>query len=130
MNMATRQYAVKSYRSGMMAEVEEATPHRLIQMLFEGALQRVASAKGAMLRNEVAEKGLEIGRAIAIIGGLRDSLNLQQGELAQNLDSLYEYMERRLFEANLKNNSDVLDEVSSLLREVKLAWDAIANSNQ
>lgn len=127
MNLGVRKYAVNSYRSGMFAEVEEASPHRLIQMLYEGGLQRIAIAKGALMRNEVAEKGENISRAIAIIGGLRSSLDLKQGEIAQNLDNLYEYMERRLLEANLKNDVGILDEVSGLLREIKTAWDAVGS---
>lgn len=125
MNMVARQYAVNSYKSGMVAGVEEASPHRLIQMLFEGGLQCMASAKGALLRNEVLEKGQEISRAIAIIGGLRESLNLDHGDLAHNLDRLYEYMGRRLLEANLRNDAEILDEVTDLLRDIKSAWDAI-----
>ena len=126
MNMGARSYAVNSYRSGAVAEIEEASPHRLIQMLYEGGLQRIAVAKGAIQRKEIQLKGESIGRAIAIIGGLRSSLDLSQGEMATNLDNLYEYMERRLLEANLKNDEGILDEVSGLLREIKSAWDAIA----
>ncbi|MGD7036783.1 flagellar export chaperone FliS [Methylotuvimicrobium buryatense] len=125
MNSGVRQYAVNSYKSGMVAEIEEASPHRLIQMLYEGGLQRIAIAKGALMRNQIAEKGENISRAIAIIGGLRSSLDLKQGEIAQNLDNLYEYMERRLLEANLKNDVAILDEVSGLLKEIKVAWDAV-----
>ncbi len=125
MNMGARQYAVNSYKLGVVAEVEEASPHRLIQMLYEGGLQRIAVAKGAIQRNEIAMKGQNISAAISIIGGLRSSLDLSQGEIARNLDNLYEYMERRLLEANLKNDLEVLDEVSGLLRDVKSAWDAI-----
>ncbi|GAB4260400.1 MAG: flagellar export chaperone FliS [Methylomicrobium sp.] len=128
MNLGIRQYAVNSYKSGMVAEVEEASPHRLIQMLYEGGLQRIAFAKGALMRNQIAEKGENISRAIAIIGGLRSSLDLSQGEIAQNLDNLYEYMERRLLEANLKNDVAILDEISGLLKEIKLAWDAVGGA--
>lgn len=125
MNMGARQYAVNSYKTGVVAEVEEASPHRLIQMLFEGCLQRMAAAKGAMQHNEIAMKGENIGKAIGILGGLRASLDLSQGEIATNLDRLYDYMERRLVEANLKNDVSIIDEVSSLLRDVRSAWDAI-----
>lgn len=126
MNMGARQYAVNSYKQGVVSEVKEASPHRLIQMLYEGGLQRIAVAKGAIQRKEVALKGESIGKAIAIVGGLRASLDLSQGEIPRNLDNLYEYMERRLLEANLKNDTAILDEVSTLLRDVKSAWDAIA----
>ena len=125
MNMNVRQYAVNSYKTGAIAEIEEASPHRLIQMLFEGCLQRIAVAKGAIQRKEVALKGESISKAIGILGGLRGSLDLSQGEIANNLDRLYEYMERRLVDANLKNDVVILDEVTGLLKDVKAAWDAI-----
>lgn len=125
MNMNVRRYAVNSYKTGAIAEIEEASPHRLIQMLFEGCLQRIAVAKGAIQRKEVALKGESISKAIGILGGLRGSLDLSQGEIANNLDRLYEYMERRLVDANLKNDVVILDEVTGLLKDVKAAWDAI-----
>lgn len=128
MNMGARQYAVNSYKFGVVAEVEGASPHRLIQMLYEGGLQKIAVAKGAIQRKDIAAKGDNIGKAIAIIGGLRASLDLSQGEIAVNLGRLYDYMERRLLEANLKSDAEILDEVSGLLREVKTAWDAIGTS--
>jgi flagellar protein FliS len=97
-------------------------------MLFEGALERLASAKGHLQRNEIASKGEQIGKAINIIGGLHDSLNLEAGgELARNLDVLYDYMQRRLLQANQKSDPAVLDEVAGLLRELKAGWDAIAS---
>jgi flagellar protein FliS len=108
------------------AQAVEATPHRLIQMLMEGGLTRIAQARGAMDRQQTALKGELIGKAIGIIGGLRNGLDLNAGgELAANLDSLYEYMVSRLLEANLKNVPEPLDEVAELLRNVKSGWDAI-----
>jgi flagellar protein FliS len=96
-------------------------------MLMEGGLDRIAQAHGAMQRGQVAQKGELIGKAVAIIGGLRDGLDMQKGgELAGNLDRLYDYMTGRLLQANLKNDPDLLDEVAGLLREIKSAWDAIA----
>ncbi|MBT8766444.1 flagellar export chaperone FliS [Metapseudomonas boanensis] len=120
--------ALRQYQSvDVQAQVFETTPHRLIQMLMEGGLGRLAQARGAMERGQTAQKGELIGKAIAIIGGLRDGLDHQKGgELAGNLDSLYEYMASRLMQANLKNDLGLLDEVAELLREIKSAWDAIA----
>ncbi|MGI3131250.1 flagellar export chaperone FliS [Halopseudomonas pachastrellae] len=119
--------AMKQYQTvNVNAQVSEADPHRLIQMLMEGALQRVAQARGALQHNNVALKGEQIGKATAIIGGLRDALNVEQGgELAVNLDRLYAFMQQRLSEANLKNDAAMLDEVSELLREIKAGWDGI-----
>lgn len=120
--------ALKQYQTvNTQAQAMEASPHRLIQMLMEGGLTRLAQARGAMERDQTALKGELIGKAIGIIGGLREGLDLQQGgEVAANLDSLYEYMVSRLLEANLKNEAAPLDEVVGLLRNVKSGWDAIS----
>ena len=120
--------ALKQYQTvNNHAQVFEASPHRLIQMLMEGGLSRIAQARGAMERGQTALKGELIGKSIAIIAGLRESLDHQQGgELAGNLDSLYEYMIARLTEANVSNEPELLEEVSVLLRNVKQGWDAIA----
>lgn len=118
--------ALNQYRDGVLAEVNEANPHRLIQLLFDGALERIATAKGAMQQGNVAVKGERISKAIGILDGLRAHLDMEKGgEVAANLDALYEYMGRRLTEANLRNDPAMLDEVSKLLREVKAGWDAI-----
>ena len=120
--------AMRQYQSvNTQARAIEADPHRLIQMLIEGGLTRLAQARGAMERNQTALKGELIGKAIGIVGGLHQALDVKKGgELAVNLDSLYEYMTTRLMEANLKNDTVIIEEVSELLREVKSGWDAIA----
>lgn len=120
--------ALKQYQTvNTQAQAVEASPHRLIQMLMEGGLTRLAQARGAMERGQIAQKGELISKAIGIIGGLREGLNLEQGgDVAANLDSLYEYMTARLIEANVQNEVEPLDEVASLLRNVKSGWDAIA----
>ncbi|WP_312243645.1 flagellar export chaperone FliS [Stutzerimonas nitrititolerans] len=120
--------AMKQYQSvNTNAQLVDATPHRLIQMLMEGGLTRLAQAKGAMERNDVALKGTLIGKTIDIVGGLRQGLNLEAGgEVAANLDSLYIYMTTRLVEANRKNDPVILDEVAGLLREIKSGWDGIS----
>lgn len=119
--------ALKQYQTvNTQAQAVDASPHRLIQMLMEGGLTRIAQARGAMQREQTALKGELIGKAIGIVGGLREGLDLQQGgELAANLDSLYHYMVSRLLEANAKNEVAPLDEVADLLRNVKSGWDAI-----
>ena len=120
--------AMRQYQQvGVKAQVTEADPHRLIQMLMQGGLDRIAQAKGAMEREAYAEKGVLIGKAINIIGGLRDVLDKEAGgELATNLERLYEYMTMRLFEASRHNNVSKLDEVAKLLGEIKSGWDGIA----
>jgi len=120
--------AMKQYQSvNTNAQLVDASPHRLIQMLMEGGLARMAQARGAMERGDVALKGMLIGKAVDIVGGLREALNQEAGgEVAANLDNLYAYMTARLLEANLKNDQALLDEVAELLREVKAGWDGIA----
>ncbi len=110
------------------SEVNYASPHRLVQMLMEGALEKIAIAKGHMDRKEHEEKGKHINWAISIINGLQGSLNMEEGgEMASNLNNLYDYMVRRLSETNLNNDVAILDEISSLILEIKMAWDAISD---
>jgi len=115
-------------RNAVRTGVDSASPHRLIQMLLEGALDKIAVAKGHMERAEIQPKGAQIGAAISILEGLKASLDKDKGgEIAQNLEDLYIYMERRLFEAHAANDPGLLDEVSDLLKQIKEAWDAIAD---
>lgn len=117
---------IKEYQSvGTQTSIVDADPHRLVQLLFEGALTRIAKAKGHMEREEFDRKSGQINSAINIIGGLQESLNFDAGDLAANLERLYDYMIRRLFEANIRNSSEMLDEVSALLLQIKTAWDDI-----
>ncbi len=119
---------LNAYQQTSNQAAHYADPHRLVQMLMEGFLTRVANAKGAMRRGETAAKGTEIGKAISIVDGLRASLDMQRGgELAENLSGLYEYMQGRLLQANLHNDTDRLDEVARLMREIKAGWDGIAD---
>ena len=106
--------------------VESASPHRLIEMLLEGAMSRISTAKGHMQRGETSAKGEQLGWAISIMGGLRGSLDMTGGgEIAANLDALYDYMERKLLEANLDNKVQVLDEVHELLARIRDGWSGI-----
>ena len=114
------------YQQVGVSSAAYADPHRLVQMLMEGGLVRIARARGAIERGDVAEKGALIGKAIAIIDGLAASLNHDAGgDIAANLAALYDYMQRRLLHANLHSDVAALDEVAGLLREIKQAWDAI-----
>jgi len=120
---------------GIETGVAAASPHKLVVMLFEGALVAIASAIQHMQAGDIAQKGAAISKAISIIdNGLRASLDKNVGgEIALNLDSLYEYMSSRLLIANLKNQVQVLEEVHQLLKGLKSAWEEInpaANESQ
>ncbi len=121
------QEALKQYRQlGIESEVSNASPHRLIQLLFEGALSRLAAAQGAIERNDLAVKGELIGKAISIVGGLRASLDMNAGEISERLDQLYEYINFKLLEASAQNDIEKVNEVIQLLKTVKSGWDEIA----
>ncbi|OUR90544.1 flagellar export chaperone FliS [Gammaproteobacteria bacterium 42_54_T18] len=121
-NKAANQYAAVNKQTG----VEGANPHQLIQMLYEGAIENMARAKGCMERKDFSGKGDTLGRAINIIGGLQSFLDKEKGgEVAENLDALYDYMSRRLFEASKDNDIAIIDEVIGLVRVVKTGWEGI-----
>lgn len=125
---AAARNALDAYsQAGVEADVTTASPHRLILLLFDGALKAVTKAKFHMKNKEISAKGEAISKAIAIIDeGLNLSLDVKAGgELAENLRSLYEYMCHRLLQANLKNDVNALDEVAKLLSELRGAWAAI-----
>lgn len=121
--LALRQYQ----KVNAHAQTSEANPHRLVQMLMEAGLDRIAQAKGAIGRKDIPAKGVLIGKAIEIIGGLREGLDMENSaDTLTRVDNLYIYMMQRLAEANIKSDLKILDEVSGLLSTVKEGWDAIA----
>ena len=124
MPSASQQRASSAYNSvAAHGGVAAADPHRLILMLMDGALERIAQARGRMEHKELAEKNRLLHTATSIIDELRSSLDLRSGGvIAANLDDLYDYMARQLIAANLQNKPEILDEVSHLLREIRSAW--------
>lgn len=121
------QVALASYsKVNYGANVEIASPHRLIDMLFEGALERIIQAKGAMQYGNVELKGKKINDAVRIVGGLRENLNKEAGgDIAENLDALYVYIQSIMAKAHLNNDAKLLDEAGNLLGELRLAWKQI-----
>lgn len=113
-------------RVNTQTSITDADPHRLIQLLYNGALERINMAKARMQAKDYEGKGKLITKAIEIVGGLRSFLDFEKGgDLAARLEGLYDYMERTLFEANAKNDMAKLDEVADLLRFIKDGWDGI-----
>jgi flagellar protein FliS len=120
--------AISAYNKvGVESGVTAADPHKLISMLYQGAMLAIANAKNAILRKDIAAKGKAISHAILIIdSGLNASLNKEVGgPLALNLSALYDYMSTRLLLANMNNDTEALDEVSRLLTDLKEAWESI-----
>ncbi|RJQ46668.1 MAG: flagellar export chaperone FliS [Gammaproteobacteria bacterium] len=106
--------------------VAYASPHTLIQMMLEGLLESIACAMGHMQRSEMGKKGEEISCAMAILDGLRMSLDKNAGgEIADNLDRLYDYISRTLLQANHENRVGKLEECAALVREIKSAWEGM-----
>lgn len=127
--MVPRGYAaVRQYReSSVTSQLADASPHRLIAMLYDGALERLAVALSGILHGNVSDKLRGIDSTQAILGHLYDILDYKAGgDIAMRLASLYEYMMRRLVHAKFRNDAEAVREVMSLLRTVKAGWDAIA----
>jgi len=124
---------ISAYASvNVETSIAEASPHALVLLLFDGAVQACIDARLHMQRNEIPEKGSAISKAINIVtNGLKASLDMESGgELAERLAALYDYISERLLYANLKNQSAILDEVVSLLTDLRDAWAQIAPERQ
>ncbi|WP_148715877.1 flagellar export chaperone FliS [Chitinolyticbacter meiyuanensis] len=115
-------------KQNLQAQVESASPGRLIVMLYEGAIKAAQLGKLHMQNGDIAAKGESLSKAISIIDeGLRLVLDHEQGgELSANLDALYFYMIQQLFEANLHNRPELIDQVVTLLTDLRDAWESIA----
>ena len=119
-----------AYRQvGAHSGVENASPHALIQMLFEGLFQSLNAARGAMERGEIEEKGRHLGKAVRILQeGLAAGLDLDKGgELAGNLKLLYDYSVKQLTHANVHNDVGLVEEVIGVLQPVAQGWKEIGS---
>ena len=128
---ANRHYAEQYRKVGVSTRVVDADPHKLVAMLFEGANERMRRAEAFLVQGNQAMKGKVIGEVCAIIGHLNGSLDHEAGgEVAANLSSLYDYIVRRLTEANLHNDGMALAESLDLLGEIESAWNAIPQAQR
>jgi flagellar protein FliS len=120
--------ALREYReSGIAAQLTDASPHRLIAMLYDGALERLALAQSGITFRNIPAKLKGIDATMAILDHLHSIVDVKAGgKIAQNLIALYDYMMRRLIHAKINNDVEAVKEVASLLRTVKSGWDAIA----
>jgi len=129
--MSPRSYAEQYRQNQLEGTVMEASPYRLVALLLAGACDRVRLAQSCLGRGDLARKGKAIGEACAIVGHLNGSLDHEAGgEVAGNLASLYDYVVRRLTEANLNNDEAALREALDLLGEIDSAWNAIPQEHQ
>jgi flagellar secretion chaperone FliS len=132
-NRAARYHAVSSH-----GQVADASPTRLVQVMFEHVLSNLATAQGCMQRirgnlpyKDVVAKCKAIGKAVRLIGQLDASLNMEQGgQIAENLHNLYLYMLGRLTTANLNNDAAIVVEVSDLVRKIKTGWDQVVEDTR
>ncbi|AFU97676.1 flagellar export chaperone FliS [Simiduia agarivorans] len=107
--------------------VESADAHRLIELLYDGALERIAQAKGAQTQGRIDIRGAKISHAVNIVMGLRDALDPDQGkDIADNLDALYDYIQRLLLSAHRESSLEKLDEAAGLLTQLSATWKEIS----
>ncbi|MDN3700006.1 flagellar export chaperone FliS [Vibrio artabrorum] len=110
------------------SQLTAASPHKIVQMLMAGAIERLIQGKAAMQAGNIPVKGERLGKALDIIISLRSCLSMADGgDIAKNLDQLYEYMITQISAANHKNDPQPIDEVIDIIREIKSAWDQIPN---
>lgn len=122
--MSVNLNALKQYQSvDLRATVETASPHKMVSMLFDGALKALATAKGCCERKDIEGRTASINKASDIIVGLKGCLELEQGgEVAQRLDELYDYSLRQLYQANKENSAELVQEIIGLISEVSSGW--------
>ncbi|MGH8219252.1 MAG: flagellar export chaperone FliS [Steroidobacteraceae bacterium] len=127
MSTYPRNSRLAAYQSvSVHGAVAGADPHALVQMLLDAAMERVTAARACIERGEIARKAKLLHSTVILIAELRGSLDLERGgDLAQNLSDLYDYMIRRLIQANLSGDAGAVAEVLGLLGEIRGAWVAI-----
>ncbi len=124
-----RQASALYQQNSVAGAIETADPHQLVSLLLDGAMDRIAQARGHLLHGNVAAKGSCISKAVAIVGELHDSLNHDaEPAFSQRLASLYEYVTRRLLYAQLHDDVAALDEAARLLAPVREGWQGIRAS--
>jgi len=125
--MRANQKAIASYGDVKVTTgVATANNVQLIQMLFDGLLESLATAKGHIQNGAIVDKGKSIARASRIVLGLQGALDFERGgDLANNLNELYGYVTRRLLYVNARNDLDALEEIFGLMNEIRSAWEGV-----
>ncbi len=123
--------SLKKYKQTTVSAAKDASPYKLVSMLFQELLGNIASAKGEIEQGNVAKKGELISKSLTIISVLEGSIDFENGgEISNNLAALYNYCSELLLDANIKNDTAILDEVIQILLPIKNSWDAIPTENQ
>jgi len=123
---ALRRRGISAYQSVAMTTAETRDPHELVKLLFAGLTDRIAMARAALEKGDRVARAIAVTKAQKILFGLRDSLDFEAGgELALNLDSLYEYCIRRLVNAHAREDDEIFAEVMDLMVSIREAWKEI-----
>ena len=108
------------------AQTTYASPHQLVLMLFDGAIEAMSMTIGAIQQKNIELRGKQNTRSIAIINGMRDLLDMNSNsELADNLYSLYQYMAQELFRAAFKNDAETIQGIQTMLKDIRESWEKI-----
>ena len=126
-----RRRGVSEYKSVALASAETRDPHELVKLLFAGLTDRIAASRAALEKGDRLARAVAVTKAQKILYGLRDSLDFEAGgELAINLDSLYEYCLRRLTTAHAREDDEIFAEVMDLMVSIRDAWKEIPTTNK
>jgi|TARA_B110000240_G_scaffold186921_1_gene224080 flagellar protein FliS len=128
---ALRRKGISEYQAVSMAHTETRDPHELVKLLFIGLTDRIAMARAALEKGDRAARAVAVTKAQKILFGLRDSLDFEAGgELALNLDSLYDYCLRRLVKAHAREDDEIFVEVMDLMVSIREAWKVIPTTTE
>jgi flagellar protein FliS len=117
---------LKAYKAtSVAADLAVADPHRVIQLMMQGLLEKLAQSKGAIERRDMEAKAVAVSKSQGLLHGLQDSLDMSQGALAEDLYRLYSYMDERIWDASLALDSAPIDEVIALIVTIKSGWDQL-----
>lgn len=122
-NRLTAQRAMQQYGAQQDQQQADATPHQMIAMLFAGAISALNKMLWAMEQREVEIRGQSASKAVAIVNGMRDCLDMSGGELAENLYAVYSFLGKDIVRANYENDETAVTEAIDLLRDIKESWD-------
>ncbi|WP_105190533.1 flagellar export chaperone FliS [Pseudoalteromonas sp. T1lg48] len=117
--------SINKYRQVKVSSVREMRPYDQVNLVFTNIIGKLAAANGAIARNDLVTKGENLSHCITLLGALQDALDMTQGEISDNLHALYDFCQRRLVEANINNDVEIINEVSGLIKTIKEGWDTI-----